>query len=151
MASINKEQATHLDLILQLLVDNTVSVGSVEEINENLLKDKSYEYCLALFYIMEEHYPRLLYPVTDLSHDSFWASDYVPAFLHNGGFTALYEAAATVQENDAEKEKLNLEKLKYDIKNSKRIFKTYWWTFGISIAGLLLALGKIIYDIVFKK
>lgn len=52
---------------------------------------------------------------------------------------------------DLERQKLNDEKLKYDIKNAKRIFKTYWWTFAISILAFLLALGKIIYDIVKAK
>ncbi|HEV8079856.1 MAG TPA: hypothetical protein VGP43_04030 [Chitinophagaceae bacterium] len=72
-------------------------------------------------------------------------------FLHKGGFKFLHQTQAQIQEKAAEKEKLNLEKLKYDVKNSKRIFRTYWWTFCISIAGFLLALGKIIYDLLQKQ
>ena len=53
--------------------------------------------------------------------------------------------------SDKERQMLNDEKLKYDVKNAKRIFKTYWWTFGISILGFLLALGKIICDILKAK
>lgn len=148
---INREQAKHLDLILELLVDKTVNVNSVEEIKENLLKDKSYEYCLSLFYILSDHHPRLLYPISGLSEDTFWASEYVPAFLHDGGFSAIYDSAAAKLEIEEEKERLNIEKLRYDVKNSKRIYKTYWWTFAISIVGFLLALSKIILDLVNKK
>ncbi len=47
---------------------------------------------------------------------------------------------------EQEKKYLEFEKLKYDVKNSKRIFETYWWTFRLAVAGFLLALGKIIFD-----
>lgn len=148
---INKQQATHLDLILQILVDDTVNIRSVDEINENLLKNESHDYCLSLYYILSEHYPKLLYPESNITPSGFWATDYVKAFLHNGGFTSLYDSAAEKLEAEKEKEKLNTEKLKFDVKNAKRMHKTYWWTFTISILGFLLALGKIIYDIIIKK
>ena len=41
---------------------------------------------------------------------------------------------------DKERQKLNDEKLKYDVKNSKRIFKTYWWTFTFAVIGLAISL-----------
>jgi hypothetical protein len=148
MATISKEQATHLDLILQLLLDKTVNVSSVEEINENLLRDKTKEYCLSLFYILAQHHPRLLYPTDNLNEDIFWASDYVPAFLHDGGFTALYDTAAAIQEAEQGKEKLNLEKLQYDLKNSKRIFKTYWWTFAFALVSFIYVLIQIVLKII---
>lgn len=47
---------------------------------------------------------------------------------------------------ETERQRLNDEKLKYDVKNARRIFKTYWWTFAISLSAFLLALGKIIFD-----
>ena len=42
---------------------------------------------------------------------------------------------------DTERQKLNDEKLKYDVKNVKRIFKTYWWTFWFSVIALAISLG----------
>jgi hypothetical protein len=152
MSRINKEQAVDLDLILQMLTKRKQSnAESVDTINNILFPNKSREYCLSLFYKLADYSPRLLYPENDLDEDTFWATEYVPAFLHDGGFTALYENEAKKQESEAEKERLSLEKLQYDVKNSKRIFKTYWWTFGISILSLSLALGKIIFDLIVKK
>ena len=72
-------------------------------------------------------------------------------FLNSGGFVSIFKLSTEIQEKESEKEKLNSEKLKYDIKNSKRIFRTYWWTFYLSILGFLLALGKIIYDLLSRK
>ena len=152
MLSITKEQSIHLDLILKTLVEKKKrNAESIDTINQELLPEKSRDYCLSLFYILAEYYPKLLYPKTDLNENCFWATEYVPAFIHNGGFTSIFEKAYKEQEIEREKEELNLEKLKYDVKNSKRIYRTYWWTFGISISGLVLALGKIIFDIITKK
>jgi hypothetical protein len=61
-------------------------------------------------------------------------------FLRKGGFTKIGEAAFSKKRIEDEKETLSLEKLRYDTKNAKRIFKTYWWTFSISILALLLSL-----------
>lgn len=68
-----------------------------------------------------------------------------------GGHLAYENKIANKAKIDKERQRLNDEKLRYDVKNAKRIFKTYWWTFTISIVGFLLALGKIIYDIVKAK
>ncbi len=38
------------------------------------------------------------------------------------------------------RKKLSDEKLKYDVKNSKRMFKTYWWTFSFALIGLIISL-----------
>jgi len=152
MKTITKEKASDLDLILKTLIEKkTQKTESVETINEKLFPEKSREYCMSLFFILAENHPRLLYPEIDLNEDVFWATEYVPVFLHDGGFTLQYERTAKIQEINSEIERLNLEKLRYDVKNSKRIFKTYWWTFVISILGFLFALGKIIFDIITKK
>jgi len=96
---------------------------------------------------MAQHSPELIWSGDDLSESAFWATQYVPAFLHDGGYTKLYRIMVMEQQRKLEKEKLDFEKLKYDVKSSKRIYKSYWWTFFISILGFILALGKIIYDI----
>lgn len=64
------------------------------------------------------------------------------------------ESLLTFQSNlshENEVKELNLKKLRLDIKNSQRIFNTYWGTFGISILGLVLAISKIIYDALIAK
>lgn len=43
-------------------------------------------------------------------------------------------------EMKSQSELIAFEKLKYDFKNAKRIFKTYWISFGISIAAFIMAL-----------
>lgn len=40
---------------------------------------------------------------------------------------------------DKESEELTLTKLRYDVKNSKRIYSTYWFTFAAAIIGLIVA------------
>ena len=65
-----------------------------------------------------------------------------------GGHFAYLKNIADKEFAETERQKLSDEKLKYDVKNAKRIFKTYWWTFGIAIAGfaisLVLAILKVI-------
>ena len=39
---------------------------------------------------------------------------------------------------------LNLKKLRFDVKNSERIFNTYWWTFGFALAALLISIFLLI-------
>ncbi|MGI8950187.1 MAG: hypothetical protein ACR2FN_01250 [Chitinophagaceae bacterium] len=68
-----------------------------------------------------------------------------------GGFKKLFSDDFVEKQKKEKERMLNLEKLQYDIKNSKSIYNTYWWTFGISIAGFLLALSKILYDAYTKK
>lgn len=65
-----------------------------------------------------------------------------------GGHYLYLKKIAEKELIENERQKLSDEKLKYDVKNAKRIFKTYWWTFSISILAFLLAVGKIIYDII---
>lgn len=43
----------------------------------------------------------------------------------------------------ASKEILELRKLDLDVKNAERIYKSYWWTFGIAVLGVLLALTSL--------
>lgn len=89
---------------------------------------------------------------------------YIEAVGDNGSWKLLTEIGRKVKSSgghfsylkniedkviaETERQKLNDEKLKYDVKNAKRIFKTYWWTFGIAIAGfaisLVLAILKVI-------
>lgn len=53
-------------------------------------------------------------------------------FVESGGYSERDKKERKIAE-------LNQEKLEYDVKNSKRIFRTYWWTFSLSIAGFITA------------
>lgn len=66
---------------------------------------------------------------------------------NNGGWFKHVQNLEIENQNDIVKKVLELEKLKLDIKNSKRIYNTYWWTFGFSIISILYILLKIIQSI----
>ncbi|WP_345948426.1 hypothetical protein ABDD95_16415 [Mucilaginibacter sp. PAMB04274] len=57
--------------------------------------------------------------------------------IDNGGFAKFIGKAEVKKQN---KQALEEEKLKYDVINAKRIFRTYWWTFGAAITALLISL-----------
>lgn len=56
--------------------------------------------------------------------------------LQANGFEKWIEI---IEADEKEKKELEREKLKYDVKNARRIFKTYWWTFAIAIGGFIIA------------
>jgi hypothetical protein len=89
--------------------------------------------------------------IDNINEDKYRLTELGKQVKYAGGHFAYLKKNAEKSIADTERQRLNDEKLKYDVKNAKRIFKTYWWTFGISILGFLLALGKIIYDIVVAK
>lgn len=139
MAKINKEQATHLDLILDFLNKNDDS--NVDDINEKLLPDKSRDYCLSLFYILANYYPRLLYPKDNLSEDIFWATEYVPAFLHDGGFTKIYDTQFAEYEAEQKRQALADQKTQaeLDIIEFQRGLgkKLLIWGFIVSVISII--------------
>ena len=46
--------------------------------------------------------------------------------------------------------KLTRKKLKYDAANAKRIYHTYWWTFGFAIVGLVISVVLLIFKLIGK-
>lgn len=140
---INEQQSRKLDNILSHL-EKSGKPSDLKTIKSELFPEDSFESCLSLFYILTEYYPRLLYPKTDINEDLFWTTEYVKGFLHKGGFTQLYNKEHEKAIRQDEKETLELEKLKYDVKNAKRIYKTYWWTFAFA----LIALGASIFNLI---
>ena len=48
--------------------------------------------------------------------------------------------------NERDKDLLQEKKLRIDVKNAERIFKTYWWTFAMA----LVSLGVSIYLLILK-
>jgi len=140
---IHEKQSTQLDEILRHLV-NTGKPTDLKTINTELFPDDSYESCLSLFYILKEYYPSLLYPKTDIDEELFWATEYVKAFLNEGGFSKIYKNEYEKIKRQDEKENLDLEKLKYEVKNAKRIYKTYWLTFTFALIALAVSLFNLI-------
>ncbi len=68
-------------------------------------------------------------------------------FINNGGYAGLCEQYRIEQltknsefEEERELAELNKEKIKIDIKNAKRIYKTYWFTFIIALGGFLISM-----------
>jgi hypothetical protein len=47
----------------------------------------------------------------------------------------------------SKKESLEIKKLEFDVKNSERIYKTYWWTFGIAVGAFLISTTLLILKI----
>lgn len=58
----------------------------------------------------------------------------------NGDYNAYLEKKGQESINQKEIEDLTITKLKYDVANSKRIFKTYWFTFGMAVLGFAISL-----------
>ena len=90
---------------------------------------------------INEKTPGQLYELTDKGREAKKA----------GGHFLYLKKIEELENLKIERQRLNDEKLKFDVKNSKRIFKTYWWTFAISILAFLLAVCKIIYDVIHTR
>jgi hypothetical protein len=88
--------------------------------------------------------------IENLPNDS-WHLRLTPLgiLVKKGGGHLLYlkklEDRATAEH---ERQRLNDEKLKYDLKNSKRIFKTYWWTFWFSVISIIYVLVQLILKLI---
>jgi len=69
----------------------------------------------------------------------------------HSGYINFLLSLKIIDEAIRERERLGDEKLRYDVKNAKRIFNTYWWTFGFSVAALLLSIFNLIYNLFFNN
>jgi len=141
---ISMKQSRQLDKILSELLGET-KVHSVQDINK-LFPQENLDYCTNLFYILNNYYPKLLYPKSGPTEELFWATGYVKAFLSEGGFSSLFDKENAKQEKIRASEELNQEKLKYETRNAKRIYKTYWWTFFFALIALLVSLYNFLKD-----
>lgn len=148
---LTKDQSRQLDLFLKYLIEIQSSVD-LETINKKVFPALDYNACKNLFYTLKEYHPFLLYPEDqdDVTEEGFWANDYAEVFLHRGGFSQLFDIEEARQNQKTEREKLEIEKLKYDLKNAKRIFKTYWWTFTFALIAFLISLFNLISGLLLK-
>jgi len=65
-----------------------------------------------------------------------------------GGHFSYLQQLASKAAIESERQKLNDEKLRLDLKNSKRIFKTYWWTFTFALISFIYVLIQIVLKLV---
>lgn len=143
---LSVEEGKDMDAILSFILSYGHSQASPKAFDADyfyhkVLKEKGEHYTIDIVYKMLAYEPKVLITDQKKGHrTTVWISPIANDFLKNGGFTRIGEAYSVKQKNKEQIESLSLEKLRYDVKNTKRIFKTYWWTFGISILALLLSL-----------
>lgn len=141
---LTKETAGDLDLVIKELIATNSRIASVEDMKAVLFPDKPEGYLISIFHHLNEHRPRLLVSEPDPSPELFWANDYTPAFYYDGGFMAIFVEQEKERLEVEEKKKMELEKLRFDVKNTKRIYKTYWWTFGFALIGFVYVLIRLV-------
>ena len=88
---MTEKQSRQLDIILRKLTKSGVRKYSIEKMQQQLFPDESIECCSALFHMLKEYYPPLLYTESGQAEKLFWATDYVKAFLSEGGFSKIFE------------------------------------------------------------
>jgi hypothetical protein len=64
-----------------------------------------------------------------------------------GGHFSYLQKITDKEDADKERQHLTDEKLKYDVRNSKRIFKTYWCTFTFALISFIYVLIQIVLKI----
>ncbi|HUH73000.1 MAG TPA: hypothetical protein VLZ75_01210 [Chitinophagales bacterium] len=145
MPTITKEEATHLDLILRYFNEKSIDRCNLNRIKKDILPNYPIEYCKSLVDILENQNPKLIKDKEYVDHDDFviFTTNNISKFLENGGFSNQFNIEVVNQSIAQERNTLELEKLRYDVKNSKRIYKTYWYTFFFALSGFIYALFQI--------
>jgi hypothetical protein len=68
--------------------------------------------------------------------------------VKDGGYEKYLEKRLSQSDRQNEIDDLTYKKLRYDTANSKRMFKTYWLTFGISIAAFVISLVLLVLKLI---
>jgi len=149
---ITIDEGIDMDSILTLLQEVEKKHGrnqgaDLNYISTKLHKEKGITYTFDLLTKMLSCNPSVVVSSGREIHSSYNVTPFAKTFLFHGGFIKIAEEIESKAILEAEKEKLNYEKLKYDVKNAKRIFKTYWITFFIAIFGFLISLILLILKI----
>ena len=82
--------------------------------------------------------------------DELYNAEFLNGSMQTSGLRITDEGieAKKVYEKTTLREKeiadLNYKKLQYDFRNAKRVYKSYWWTFGIAVAAFLISLVLLI-------
>lgn len=147
MELTSKKQAEQLDFLLTSMLENKTSYD-VKVANSLFFPEENFDYCYALFKILIEYDPKLVIykELLDVGYQAF-PLKIVPFFLKEGGFTSIFLAKEKELNAKEEKERITMEKLKYETKIAKWKYKTYWIVAIAGIIGFLLS----IYNTFFKK
>lgn len=65
-----------------------------------------------------------------------------------GGRSAYKNMIKEGEQRATEEKELSFKKLKIDVANATRVFKTYWWTFAFAVIGLAISLYLLIIKII---
>jgi hypothetical protein len=65
--------------------------------------------------------------------------------LSLGGYIKYLETLSQKEIEQIEIASLTKQKLNIDLKNAQRVYKTYWWTFGIALAGFIISLILLLF------
>lgn len=144
MPEITIAEAKDMDFVLNELLKLKAAHSNVVEVGyiwRKFLNEKGEYYSTDLIYKILDHEPKVL--ITDKRSGiktNVWPTPLLDNFLAKGGFVQVANAQAQLHESKKELEKLTLEKARYDVKNAKRIYRTYWWTFTFSLIALIVSL-----------
>lgn len=150
MAIMNKKQSEQLDEIIKAALIDFQKMRTVDDINNYLFNNETYDYCLSLYYKLYNYYPEII--KRNSSPDLIMlVEDYAKAFIHDGGFTKLYNEAASRQELEDARQKLNDEKLSAEVdivKFQKGLGKklTIWGVAISAIAIIVSILTTVVTD-----
>jgi hypothetical protein len=62
-------------------------------------------------------------------------------------FEEYQESLRIEADEKKERDRLTGEKLAIDVLNARRVYKSYWWTFGIALSGLIISIILLILRI----
>lgn len=155
MIELTIEEGKDLDHLMYSIIklpethgSNVIELGVA---HKYFLPNKGEYYTVEIIGKALLHQPHVI--ITNANHEQIgartpvWPTPLINDFMKKGGFTRIAEQQEHEKKQREETEKLNLEKLKYDVRNSKRIFKTYWVTFGMALIGLIVSLILLILKI----
>ena len=139
-----EEGIIFLDRLLPLYTDMEFSSASDVNLSTWTEQDRTYVYqsdlylrklLLSFRYAIEKDNGNL--ELTDIGRNAKKA----------GGHFAYLKQLSEKAAAESERLKLNDEKLRLDLKNSKRIFKSYWWTFAFALVSFIYVLIQIVLKI----
>lgn len=145
MIEVTQEEAEDMDNILAMIVKINQS-HFYKSIQVNYLiktyLDKTRElYYIDIIYRILDYKPEILFTEEKNGLKTvIFPSSLLDNFLSDGGFSRIAVQQIKDGAHKKELEKLNLEKARLDIRNSKRIYRTYWWTFSFSVISLIVSI-----------
>lgn len=146
MSTITKEEATHLDLILRYFIEKSIDRCNLNTIKKDILPNYPIEYCKSLVDILENQNSKLIKDKEYIDHDDFviFVTDNISSFLEKGGFSNQFNIEVVNQSIAQERNTLELEKLRNEVKTSNFNLKTNPWTFIFAFISFVFIIIQII-------